>query len=527
VLPTAAGLATQHLAEAHGFVEALATIQTTRQVAIAYAEAQNCADLQSGHILLDASVISTCPFRPQATFTERLDILGGLCLHEVLHLEYSSADLCRQSKERGPLFAHIQNILEDEYIESRLPATSPGYADYLLAARSYMFDDAHRAMVPHDASLLNVVLLFVRRPQRLRWQDVAPYGQALAQISHILTPFPASSAAVYRATEHIVPIIQRHQPSGPEPTEQLWTFLEATAQHRLTDDDGLTQAVTARLRQQRSQRWQRHRGPHPAASTLHSQGPVVWETPQNDRQHYEQELRAVRPYIQRLRRCLQGWDAPSRQRRTGRARGHLDRRLLHTIPQENDRFFAHQSLPETRRLTFVLLIDESGSMAGRKIMAARQVAILCREALAPLRHVELYIFGHSADAPPGTTTLFRYWAPGCTQRYRLGRIGARKNNRDGVALWAVAQEVKRCTCNRDIILLVLSDGLPHAQAYAGDAAVAHTRAVVKRLQRDMVVIQVAIAPELDSSLMFEHAVRLTDLATLPAAMMRLVRTLLA
>src|SRR5262245_576134 len=77
VRPTVAGVDTQRLAQAHEFVEALATIQTARQVAIAYAEGQNCADLQSGHILLDASVISACPFRPQARFTERLDILGG------------------------------------------------------------------------------------------------------------------------------------------------------------------------------------------------------------------------------------------------------------------------------------------------------------------------------------------------------------------------------------------------------------------------------------------------------------------
>ena len=111
----------------------------------------------------------------------------------------------------GPLFAQVHNILEDEYIESRLPENSPGYADYLLAARTYMFDDAHRATVAHDARLLNVFLLCVRYPRRLSWQKVAPYSQALAQISHILMPFPSSSAAVYRATEQIVPILQRGQ----------------------------------------------------------------------------------------------------------------------------------------------------------------------------------------------------------------------------------------------------------------------------------------------------------------------------
>lgn len=527
VLPTASAHEPQPMAQALRFVEALAAIQTARQVAIACTEEDNCADLLSGRILLDASVITACPFRPQATATERLDILAGLCLHEVLHLEYSSADLCRQSKERGPLFAQVHNILEDEYIESRLPENSPGYADYLLAARTYMFDDAHCATVVHDASLLNVFLLCVRYPRRLSWQKVAPYSQALAQISHILMPFPSSSAAVYRATEQIVPILQRGQASGPEPSELLWGFLAATAQHRLTSVDALMQLAAALLRQQSRRRWPRSRASKTAVSTLHLQGPVTWETPRNDREQYEAEVRTIKPSIQRLRRYLQGWETPPVQRRSGRARGNLDRRLLHTIPQGNDRLFARPGRSEARRLTFALLIDESGSMEGEKITAARQVAILCKEALASLPHIELYIFGHSADQRPMTTTLSRYWAPGCPHQYRLGRVSAKHNNRDGVALWAVAQDVKRCTRNRYIILLVLSDGLPHAQKYEGDVAVAHTRTVVKRLQRDMVVTQVAIAPELDNRRMFDHAVRLTDLATLPTAMMRLVRALLA
>jgi hypothetical protein len=51
---------------------------------------------------------------------QRLDILGGLCLHEALHLRYSSPRLCRQAQQRGTLFAHLHNILEDEYIAGQL-----------------------------------------------------------------------------------------------------------------------------------------------------------------------------------------------------------------------------------------------------------------------------------------------------------------------------------------------------------------------------------------------------------------------
>ena len=61
---------------------------------------------------------------------------------------------------------------------------------------------------------------------------------------------------------------------------------------------------------------------------LHGQGAVVWERPRDDRQQYEQDRGTVKPYSQRLRRWLQGWDAPAVHRRTGRSRGHLDRRQL-------------------------------------------------------------------------------------------------------------------------------------------------------------------------------------------------------
>jgi hypothetical protein len=506
-------------------LRSLATIQTARQVAIAYAEQCNYTDLQSGLIVLDARLMHTCPYRPQASLTERLDILSGLCLHEALHIEYSSAELCQRAQTHGQLFAHVHNILEDEYIESQLPRTSPGYAGYVHATRSYMFDDAHRSMVRQDHSLLNIFLLFVRYPKRIRWQEVGPFHDVLDQIRRILTPFPTSNLMVYQAAEQIVQLLEAHQQTGPEPTMALRIFLEAAAQHRLPKRD-LLELADRMLSGRGSRRAPRHSPSAGSAAEPQLQSAIGWSVPDNNRQCYDRDRHMVKPYIQRLRRWLQAWEVQGRGGLSWTARGRLEWRQLHSIPQGNTRLFHRPDAPRARPLTLALLIDESGSMAGEKITAARQVAILFKEALATVNNIELYIFGHSADMPPSTTTIFRYWAPGWKRSYSLGSVSARKNNRDGVALWAVAHEVKRCAKHRAIVLLVLSDGQPHAAGYQDEAAIAHTRSIVQRLQREMVVIQIAIDTALDSQRMFDHYLRFTNLASLPTHMERLLRKLL-
>lgn len=505
---------------AKGFISSLAKIQTSHQVSIAFVPHTNFSDLESGNVYLDGSVITECRFRPRATFSERLDILSGIGLHEAMHLECSIPELCLKAKERGQLFSQIHNIVEDEFIESRLAQISPGYVGYLQTAKAYMFGDVHKALVGEDCSLLNVFLLFVRYPKDLNWLSAAPYARELGQVKDILTPFPTSGLEVFQTVERIHELLEKSQNlrSLPESTAGLQDFLARTIHHQYPLIDPVKELRKRGLRLLDT--------PDPPTSERDLESKVTWETLDNNLIQYKTDKATVGPYVQKLRAWLRAWNISTSTPVRERPRGRLDPSKLHTIPMGNERIFQQRLQPSQRRVAIALLIDESGSMQGPKIDAARQVAVLFREALHSVRNIELFIFGHTADNPRSYTNLYRYWQPGWKKRYSLGNIISRQNNRDGIAIQTAAQEVKRITRFREIILMVISDGQPNAHRYKGDPAVAHTREIVKKLQREMTVIQIAIEPVVESARMFDHYVRFTDLAALPNQMARLLRKLL-
>jgi nitric oxide reductase activation protein len=147
-----------------------------------------------------------------------------------------------------------------------------------------------------------------------------------------------------------------------------------------------------------------------------------------------------------------------------------------------------------------------------------------------MRTVDLYIYGHTADVNvPGTTQIFRYYAPCRRRRFSLGSIKARADNRDGVALEAIGREVlKKAGRAEEIIMFVLSDGIPAAHNYGGTEAIDHTRKAVQRLQRAGIkIIQIAIPPHGEPQKMFDHYLVFSDLGSLPREMASLLRRVLS
>ena len=505
------------LGVARALLESFAKIQTTKNAVFEFGLRTNFSNLQSGNIHLDGEVILTAPYRPKATFEERMDILSGLGVHEIMHLECSSPDLCRLAGERGALFRQIYNTVEDEFIEIELGEVSPGYTGYIRSAKVYMFSDAYRAFVRQDRSLLNAFLLFARYPEGLSWSVASRYERELFDVKRILTPYPNNEAKVFAATERIFELFEKaHRDDHyPEPSPGLQGFLAQASRHH----DAPAEAIPPFLRRRLPREVYRE-------STAKTSGPITWEDATDNPAQYLNDLGEVRPFVHRLRRRLQRWIQPTGYPDSYRRTGRLDPQRLHRIPTGDSRVFKLADRPTQRKMALSLLVDESGSMQHEKIAAARKVAVLFQEALRGVSQLELVIFGHTADNPDGTTNMFRYHQPGSKAKFRIGSMSSRRNNRDGVAVQAAAQETRRVTQAKDIVLFVISDGLPQATGYKGDAAVANTRAVVKRIERRMSVIQIAIDPVLDSSRMFKHHLTFTDLQALPDQMGRLVPKLL-
>lgn len=221
---------------------------------------------------------------------------------------------------------------------------------------------------------------------------------------------------------------------------------------------------------------------------------------------------------QLLKRKNRDYQFSLKSMRTGR----LDTNKLAEAKQGVSTIYERLGQVKTDKLSVTVLVDESGSMAGDKINAARQAAVFLSESLSGVKDVELFIYGHTADwygtigktkcSGTGSTQLIIYREPGMQNPLLLGEIEARYENRDGVAILAAAKRVRTMTQNNGV-LVVISDGYPSAHAY-GDGRTHTRKMAVEAEKMGFEVIQVTIGGHRSSD-MFKHVINLDDVSTFP------------
>ena len=199
--------------------------------------------------------------------------------------------------------------------------------------------------------------------------------------------------------------------------------------------------------------------------------------------------------------------------------GRLDTNKIAEAKQGVDTIYEKMGHISTNKVCVGVLIDESGSMGGPKIKKARQAAVFINEVFKNMPDVELFIYGHTADEY-GTKTnnahIRIYREPGSqVDRWALGSVSARNNNRDGDAILATAQKMRKLTQNQGI-LFVISDGQPAARNYDGEMGIKDTREKVTQAQSlGFQVIQIAIESSVPSAKMFDYFIKMTDIKNLP------------
>ena len=153
---------------------------------------------------------------------------------------------------------------------------------------------------------------------------------------------------------------------------------------------------------------------------------------------------------------------------------------VRAIPRGDGKIFGRKRIADTADLAVGILLDESGSMSGDKIMQTRNMAIImedfCRKAGIPLA-----IIGHTESRQ---TELFEYIAfDKRHDKTRLASIQARSCNRDGYALRYVA-ELMRDRPEEDKLLFIISDGQPNgSDGYYGETAYKDLREVKRDCAR--------------------------------------------
>lgn len=174
--------------------------------------------------------------------------------------------------------------------------------------------------------------------------------------------------------------------------------------------------------------------------------------------------------------------------------GELDEDAIFGLKFNKDVFYEEEEAPGYS-MDFGILIDESGSMHGNKIRDAKIAALALALALKDNSHINLYVYGHTANTGGHPITMYKYFdqlEKGSQDISTLFSVEARVNNADGYAISAMGDILNKGK-SKQKVLIVASDGQPYASGYSGRQANQHTAQMVQKLEmQGMFVCQIAM-----------------------------------
>ena len=249
-----------------------------------------------------------------------------------------------------------------------------------------------------------------------------------------------------------------------------------------------------------------------------------------DKGDYLEISKEVSKYVPRLKKIIKGVDKNFEFNIFGCRQGLLDTNKLAEAYQGVPQVYVRKGKVTTNKTTLVVLLDESGSMAGDKETLARQAAVLLNDAFGSLPGVDLYIYGHTADTiREGSVEINIYREGNKEFKYSLSSSEARYQNRDGTAIREVAERVKsKISEDQNPIMIVISDGNPAALGYYGPSAVRDVRSSVTAVERQgFTVIQVSIDYVSAVKGMFTNYVDLRkDINNLPKVLNEMIKKII-
>jgi nitric oxide reductase activation protein len=203
----------------------------------------------------------------------------------------------------------------------------------------------------------------------------------------------------------------------------------------------------------------------------------------------------------------------------------------------NYKYFSKKKVyDEPTSLAVSLVVDESGSMFGRKEEAARAFSLIMYDYVELLRErngidIPLNIIGHTETG--GRTNIFVYAdseKPDKKDRLRLMDIKARANNRDGHAIRLAMNRLEQLDANQKLLVIV-TDGQPAAFGYGGAIAEADLRDVARHCEREGIALLVAAIDQDKERIKkiygAKHFIDIQDLNTLATRICKVIQNELA
>lgn len=485
---------------------------------------------------------------------QKIDIFTGLAIHEGSHLLYT--DFRVMPRARNRVIADLFNIIEDERIEMLTGQERPGLANFLGCVKYYYFDrhstrmQASSAGAPPERSvrLINSILSMIRYPKALEEDDLKEFADTLYEVRDVIMPYPETCAGAFSAAQRIYDIIKRFfnqeqqkknaqkssggsgngepgkeggRPSlSDEQVEDLLEKLLDSLEKDVTAQPG-DGSSSANLNPSRMSRAICKDGGRLGKALegeleIGATDRVNIHFPGADKRHYDESLSRVRRYVPAFSSILRRNGTDRVRDLRGLRSGLLDTGKLAEAVQGVENIYRQERTARADRMAVCILVDESGSMDGEKIQAARDTAILLNEALATVRNVDLYIYGHTTENGSFVKLNAYREGRGRGDRYVLGSIEADWSNIDSRAIREAAARVRARTREK-CLFFVISDGAPCEPTR-------NVKEAVRELSRDgFSFVSIGIDFEYDPSEMYDNHVSMTDLSTLAPELGKMIK----
>lgn len=443
----------------------------------------------------------------------KINAFCGFGLHEAAHLRYTYLRVYlnflsfisgKYTFEEGEIIKIFINLLEDNRVEDLLLTERPGFQDFIDCAKSYNSKTLEEKLnIMRERKLIlffKTLIGILRFPGLIEEEVLEEYSEVYKEVQEKITPYPENLKDICSVSESIFKIIKKKKLSDIDPAELKKILFLINGTESITSimygvdlDSGrkIDKSKVSRLLSSKDSLTMKilegtvERG---------DSDKVFFEKPKGDRNDYLRDVRAVQKYVPRLKKILTGTDKNYDFNIQGCRSGILDTTKLAEAYQGVPQVYLRRGHVRTNKSTICVLIDESGSMGGKKEILARQAAILLNETFGKSLGVNLYIYGHTADIGSIGYINLSVYREGShyNPKFSLSKSCAKSQNRDGDAILEVAKRVRKFT-KENCIMFVISDGSPCANGYGGIPAIKDTAAKVKEAEKlGFGIIQISI-----------------------------------
>jgi hypothetical protein len=505
---------------------------------------------------------------------EKTNILCGLGIHEASHLKFTEYRMVKtilgmtalntgvstidedETRNFINFTRGIFNVLEDTRIEDKMLTERPGYVCFIDAEKKYRFSkfkDTFKSLYTFDDPvwkfLFNVVA-FIRCPEEV--VDVKDYADELGRIKTILEKMPDNTKDAFLTSSRLFLEVFQDLSNITSDTNKVKIYMGEFAnllnKSKLYEDiyygADMDSGISINSGSISDAIISSEFGDNVLSKLFtgitekSGSGKNVFLESMNEGtcEEYESIKASISQYIPNIKKAISGIDKNYTFNIYGCRSGKLDENKLAEAYQGVSQVYVRQGKVTTNKTTICVLVDESGSMRytrdrdrlPRRYETARQAAILLNESLGKLPGVNLYIYGHSADENLSNETDIRiYREPGNTKvgKYSLSKLDARSQNRDGNAIKAVAERVKKLSGAEKVLMFVISDGNPEAINYYGYGAIQDTKKKVLEAEAlGFNIVQVCIDKVNGCHEMFKHVITLdSDIANFPKKFGQIVK----